>query len=93
MLIVITPVGYARNMSLPDETPFLTVTWCDRCGRPINAHDEPDHSHSERCSSCMKFVDGESPWGHCRNHLSPYCGRVVYSEDTCKHWYADLPDE
>lgn len=68
------------------DRAFLTVIWCDRCGRAVNQHDERDHFHIEQCGGCRKYDQVDTDWGWCRNHASVYCGRLVFEHDTCSQW-------
>jgi hypothetical protein len=69
---------------LKTEQPvWLTIFWCDRCGRAINRNEEKDHFHPEQCGGCKKFKRIDSDWGYCRSHTSVYGGRLMFERDTC----------
>ncbi len=64
----------------------LTVFWCDRCGRPVNQNDEPQHSHAEQCLLCKAFKPIDSDWGWCHSRESVYGGRIMFEHDTCSKY-------
>jgi hypothetical protein len=70
----------------PDVPALLVVIWCDRCNRAVNTHDEREHFHGEQCGGCKKYRRVDSDWGHCANHESIYCGRLMFEHDTCSKW-------
>ncbi len=72
---------------LKKEMPaWLTVHWCDRCGRAVNENDERDHFHAEQCGCCKKYKRMDTDWGYCRNRESVYGGRLMFEHDTCSKW-------
>jgi hypothetical protein len=71
---------------LETSPPLLTVFWCDRCSRSINANDERDHYHHEQCGGCLKFKAVDGDWGYCQSHESAYGGRKMFEHDTCSKW-------
>ncbi len=74
---------------LKTEQPvWLTIFWCDRCGRAINRNEEKDHFHCEQCGGCKKFKAIDSDWGYCQSHTSVYSGRLMFEHDTCSKWVA-----
>ncbi len=75
------------SRELREEQPaWLTIFWCDRCGRTINRNEEKDHFHSEQCGGCRKWKVIDSDWGYCQSHESVYGGRRTYEHDTCSKW-------
>lgn len=75
------------SKQLREENPvFLTMFWCDRCGRLVNSNEERDHFHREQCGDCVKFKAVDSDWGYCRSHESVYAGRKMFEHDTCSKW-------
>jgi hypothetical protein len=69
-----------------EQPPLLTVFWCDRCNRSINANEERDHFHDEQCGGCRKFKSIDSDFGYCRSLDSVYGGRLMFEHDTCSKW-------
>ena len=72
---------------LKEKQPaFLTIYWCDRCGRAINQNEEREHFHKEQCGGCKKYRQIDADWGYCASHESVYGGRKMFEHDTCSKW-------
>jgi hypothetical protein len=63
---------------LKKEQPvWLTIYWCDRCGKAINQNEDKNHFHAEQCGCCKKF------------YWCDRCGKAINQNEDKNHFHAE----